>query len=112
MQAIISYTLWRLGFFFVPFLIMAWAGVPIWLAAAIALVFAFCASYLFLQRQRTAFVEALGRARRGERTVSEDEDIEDAVVDADPTPAPEASSDADADEERDEDDDQREATRS
>lgn len=103
MKAIFSYTLLRLAFFFVPFLIMAWAQVPIWIAAVIALVFAFCASYLFLSRQRKEFSDALGRARRGERSASEDEELEDTVVDttaarANPTTEAESGLAAGADE--------------
>ena len=82
MKALVQYTVWRLALFFIPFLIMVAAQVPVWLAGLIALVFAFCASYLFLRDQRRAFSEELAKARRGEKPPDSDADLEDAVVDA------------------------------
>ncbi len=75
-----SYTLIRITLFAVPFGVLMASGV-FWLwSALIATVFSFCASYIFLRRQRETMAEDLSAIRRGRKAPAVDDDVEDAAV--------------------------------
>lgn len=80
----LSYTLIRVALFALPFAVLMVAGVHWLWAALIATVFSFCASYIFLHRQRAAMAADLTAIQRGRRSPVADDDAEDAAVDRTP----------------------------
>ena len=81
-RAIVSYALLRAALFVAPFALLLAAGVPWYVALAVAVLFAFAASAVFLRRQKEAVSAEIAR-RRGERGIRDDEDVEDEAVDGD-----------------------------
>ena len=82
----IWYTVLRIVLFAVPLAVLLIAGVDPWVSAAVAAVFGFSASLIFLQRQRESIATDLYAARHRETPVVHvDDEVEDAVVDASPT---------------------------
>jgi hypothetical protein len=76
----LSYTLIRVALFAVPFAVLMVSGV-LWLwSALIATVFSFCASYIFLRRQRETMSSDLAAIRQGRKSPTVDDDVEDAAV--------------------------------
>jgi hypothetical protein len=82
----IWYTVLRIVLFAVPLAVLLIAGVDPWVSAAVAAVFGFSASLIFLRRQRESIATDLYAARHRETPVVHvDDEVEDAVVDASPT---------------------------
>ncbi|MEV1131972.1 DUF4229 domain-containing protein [Agromyces sp. NPDC049794] len=80
------YTVLRIVLFAVPLAVLLIAGVDPWVSAAVAAVFGFSASLIFLRRQRESIATDLYAARHRETPVVHvDDEVEDAVVDAAPT---------------------------
>lgn len=80
------YTVLRIVLFAVPLAVLLIAGVDPWVSAAVAAVFGFSASIIFLRRQRESIATDLYAARHRETPVVHvDDEVEDAVVDASPT---------------------------
>lgn len=98
MSATIKYTLQRAVLFLAPFAILMIAQVPWYISLVVALVFAFCASYVFLRRSRDAALAEI--EQRVPRRHASDEDVEDAArddaetVDAETADADETGADA------------------
>lgn len=92
MRASIVYAVQRAVLFLAPFAILMIAQVPWYLSLIVALVFAFCASYIFLRRSRDAAVAEFARMRP---RASTDDDEEDAAAgtEADEAPDHDESSD-------------------
>ena len=81
----IWYTVLRIVLFAVPLAVLLIAGVDPWVSAAVAAVFGFSASLIFLRRQRESIATDLYAARHRETPVAHvDDEVEDAVVDASP----------------------------
>lgn len=79
----VTYSLLRIALFAVPFAVLMLVGVDwIW-AALVATIVSFCASYIFLRRQRDAMANDLSAIRRGRTVRTVDDDSEDAAVDRD-----------------------------
>lgn len=79
----IWYTALRILLFAVPLAVLLVAGVNPWVSAAIAAVFGFSASVIFLRRQRESIASDLYAARHRETpAVHADDEVEDAAVDA------------------------------
>lgn len=79
----IRYTALRILLFAAPLAVLLWAGVNEWVSAAVAAVFGLSASLLLLRRQRESIATDLYAARHREAPVVRDDDeVEDAVVDA------------------------------
>lgn len=79
----IWYTVLRVVLFAVPLAVLLIAGVNPWVSAAVAAVFGLSASLIFLRRQRESIATDLYAARHRETpVVREDDEVEDAVVDA------------------------------
>jgi hypothetical protein len=79
----IWYTALRVLLFAVPLAVLLIAGVNPWVSAAVAALFGFSASLLFLRRQREEIAGDLYAARHREKpAVREDDEEEDAAVDA------------------------------
>ena len=77
------YTVLRIVLFAVPLAVLLIAGVDPWVSAAVAAVFGFSASLLFLRRQRESIATDLYAARNRETPVVHvDDEVEDTVVDA------------------------------
>ena len=82
----IWYTVLRIVLFAVPLAVLLIAGVDPWVSAAVAAVFGFSASLIFLRRQRESIATDLYAARHRETPVVHvDDEVEDAVVDASPS---------------------------
>ncbi|MGR0219670.1 DUF4229 domain-containing protein [Agromyces sp. ZXT2-6] len=97
----LRYTLLRVLLFAAPLVVLLVAGVTPWIAVLVAALFGFSASLIFLRRQREQLAEDLYAARHRETPVARDDDeVEDAAVDAaaappaDAPPAPDADADA------------------
>ncbi len=75
------YSLLRVALFAVPFALLMVAGLPWYWSAVIAAVISFCASYIFLGRQRSVMAEDLSAIQRGRKRPVEDNTVEDAAVD-------------------------------
>ncbi|WP_285114611.1 DUF4229 domain-containing protein [Leifsonia sp. fls2-241-R2A-40a] len=79
----ITYTVLRLLVFAVPLAILLLVGVVWWLAVIAAALIGLCLSYIFLSRPRNAVSSELYAVRHREKPLrSEDDDVEDAAVDA------------------------------
>ncbi len=79
----IWYTALRILLFAVPLAVLLIAGVNPWVSAAVAAVFGFSASVIFLRRQRESIASDLYEARHRETpAVHVDDEVEDAAVDA------------------------------
>jgi hypothetical protein len=79
----ITYTVLRLLVFAVPLAILLIFGLVWWLAVIAAALIGLCLSYIFLSRPRNAVSSELYAVRHREKPVrSEDDDVEDAAVDA------------------------------
>ncbi|WP_448002619.1 DUF4229 domain-containing protein [Agromyces bauzanensis] len=79
----IWYTALRILLFAVPLAVLLIAGVDPWVSAAVAAVFGFSASLIFLRRQRESIASDLYAARHRETpAVHVDDEVEDAAVDA------------------------------
>lgn len=79
----IWYTVLRVVLFAVPLAVLLIAGVNPWVSAAVAAVFGLSASLIFLRRQRESIATDLYAARHRETpVVREDDEVEDAAVDA------------------------------
>jgi len=79
----ITYTVLRLLVFAVPLAILLLLGLVWWLAVIAAALIGLCLSYIFLSRPRNAVSSELYAVRHREKPVrSEDDDAEDAAVDA------------------------------
>lgn len=80
------YTVLRILLFAVPLAVLLIAGVNPWVSTAVAAVFGFSASLIFLRRQRESIATDLYAARHRETPVVHvDDEVEDAVVDSVPT---------------------------
>ncbi|MGO4594654.1 DUF4229 domain-containing protein [Leifsonia sp. 2TAF2] len=80
----ITYTVLRLLVFAVPLAILLLLGLVWWLAVIAAALIGLCLSYIFLSRPRNAVSSELYAVRHREKPVrSEDDDAEDAALDAD-----------------------------
>ena len=86
MRAFVVYALLRAALFIVPFAILVAAQVQWYVALAIALLFAFAASSIFLRRQKQAVSDAIA-ARRDARGDRADEDVEDDASGSEPVDA-------------------------
>jgi Protein of unknown function (DUF4229) len=79
----IWYTALRVLLFAVPLAVLLWAGVNPWVSAAVAAVFGLSASLIFLRKPREEIAGDLYAARHREKpAVREDDDEEDAAIDA------------------------------
>jgi len=79
----IRYTALRILLFAVPLTVLLVAGVNEWVSAAVAAVFGLSASLLLLRRQRETIATDLYAARHREKPVVRDDDeVEDAAVEA------------------------------
>jgi hypothetical protein len=77
------YTVVRILLFAVPFGLVVAVSPDFWpLAAVIGAVVSFCGSYIFLSKQRQAMAADLAAVAAGRRKPVEDDDTEDAAVDA------------------------------
>ncbi|WP_328706855.1 DUF4229 domain-containing protein [Clavibacter zhangzhiyongii] len=77
------YTVVRILLFAVPFGLVVAVSPDFWpLAAVIGAVVSFCGSYIFLRPQREAMAADLAAVAAGRRKPVEDDDSEDAAVDA------------------------------
>jgi Protein of unknown function (DUF4229) len=74
------YSLLRVALFAVPFALLMVTGVAWYWAAIVAATISFCASYIFLGRQRQVMAEDLSAIRRGRKRPVEDNSVEDAAV--------------------------------
>lgn len=83
MRATIVYAAQRAALFLVPFVVLMIAQVPWYVSLLVALVFAFCASYIFLRRSRSAALAELQQLRE-RRSRDDDESVEDAISPAEP----------------------------
>lgn len=101
--AAVRYTVLRLLAFVVPLLLLVFlTGLQPWIAAIIAAIIGLCISYIFLRTPRETVAQDLYARRHGDKPVAhDDEDSEDAVLDASAQSTPAASaSDAGRVEER------------
>ena len=78
MGAVLRYTVWRLGFFFVAVGFFYALGARWWLNLGLSAVVALLLSYVLLRRQRNEVAAVLTRAL----AVHRDETAEDAALDA------------------------------
>ncbi|SMQ73279.1 Protein of unknown function [Plantibacter sp. VKM Ac-1784] len=94
--AAVRYTILRLLAFVVPLLLLVFlTGLQPWVAAIIAAIIGLCVSYIFLRTPRETVAQELYARRHGDKpTPHDDEDSEDAALDASAA-TPEASSAAD-----------------
>lgn len=98
----LRYTLLRVLLFAAPLAVLLIAGVTPWIAVLVAALFGFSASLIFLRRAREQLASDLYASRHRETPVVRDDDeVEDAAVDAaaqpaDAGPAPDAAPEADA----------------
>ncbi|MFD2340774.1 DUF4229 domain-containing protein [Clavibacter tessellarius] len=77
------YTVVRVLLFAVPFGLVVAVNADLWpLAAVIGAVVSFCGSYIFLRTQREAMAADLAAVAAGRRRPVEDDDSEDAALDA------------------------------
>ncbi len=77
------YTVVRILLFAVPFGLVVAVSPDFWpLAAVIGAVVSFCGSYIFLRKQREAMAADLAAIAAGRKAPVEDDDSEDAAVDA------------------------------
>jgi len=77
------YTVLRVLMFAVPFGLVVAVNADLWpLAAVIGAVVSFCGSYIFLRKQREAMAADLAAVAAGRRRPVEDDDTEDAALDA------------------------------
>ncbi len=82
----IWYTALRILLFAVPLAVLLLAGVNPWVSAAVAALFGLSASLVFLRRPRETMSSELYAARHRETPVVRDDDeVEDAAVDATPS---------------------------
>jgi Protein of unknown function (DUF4229) len=82
----IWYTALRILLFAVPLAVLLWAGVNPWVSAAVAAVFGLSASLIFLRKPREEIAGDLYAARHREKpALREDDDEEDAAIDASST---------------------------
>lgn len=79
----LTYTVLRLLVFAAPLAILLLVGLSWWLAVIAAALIGLCLSYIFLSKPRNAVSNDLYAARHRDKPVtSEDDDVEDAAVDA------------------------------
>ncbi|MBF4621722.1 DUF4229 domain-containing protein [Clavibacter sp. VKM Ac-2542] len=77
------YTVVRILLFAVPFGLVVAVSPDFWpLAAVVGAVVSFCGSYIFLRKQREAMAADLAAIAAGRKAPVEDDDSEDAAVDA------------------------------
>ncbi|WP_435094559.1 DUF4229 domain-containing protein [Clavibacter michiganensis] len=77
------YTVVRILLFAVPFGLVVAVSPDFWpLAAVVGAVVSFCGSYIFLRTQREAMAADLAAIAAGRKAPVEDDDSEDAAVDA------------------------------
>lgn len=95
--AAVRYSVLRLLAFVVPLLLLVFlTGLQPWIAAIIAAIIGLCVSYIFLRTPRETVAQDLYARRHGDKPVPhDDEDSEDAALDASTT-TPGAASAADA----------------
>jgi hypothetical protein len=85
----ITYTVLRLLVFAVPLAILLLLGVVWWFSVIAAALIGLCLSYIFLTRPRNAVSSELYAVRhRTTPSRSEDDQVEDAAVDADDSTTP------------------------
>lgn len=77
----LTYTVWRIAMFALPFAVLMLANVDWLIAAIVAAVVSFFASYIFLRRQRAVMANDLSAFQRGRKQRRVDDDTEDAAVD-------------------------------
>lgn len=88
----LRYTLLRVLLFAAPLAVLLIAGVTPWIAVLVAALFGFSASLIFLRRDREQLATDLYAARHRETPVVRDDDeIEDAAVDAAASPSPDGA---------------------
>ena len=86
----IWYTALRILLFAVPLAVLLIAGVNPWVSAAVAALFGLSASLLFLRRPRESIASDLYAARHRETpAVRDDDEQEDAAIDASAPDRPE-----------------------
>lgn len=79
----VTYTVLRLLVFVVPLVVLLLLHVDAWIAVIAAALVGLCLSYVLLRRPREAVSRDLYAARhRDKPLVREDDEVEDAVVDA------------------------------
>ena len=79
----ITYTVLRLLVFAIPLVVLLVVGVVWWASVIAAALIGLCLSYIFLSRPRNAVSSDLYAARHRDKPVTtEDDDVEDAAVDA------------------------------
>lgn len=84
----LRYTLLRVLLFAAPLAVLLIAGVTPWIAVLVAALFGFSASLIFLRREREQLATDLYAARHRETPVVRDDDeVEDAAVDAAASPS-------------------------
>jgi hypothetical protein len=89
----LRYTLLRVLLFAAPLAVLLIAGVTPWIAVLVAALFGFSASLLFLRREREQLASDLYASRHRETPVVRDDDeVEDAAVDAASAPPADAAS--------------------
>ncbi len=90
--AAVRYTVLRLLAFAVPLLLLVFlTGLQPWIAAIIAAIIGLCVSYIFLRTPRETVAQELFARRHGDNPVPhDDEDAEDAALDADTVRTPRA----------------------
>ena len=77
------YTVLRVLMFAIPFGLVVAVNADLWpLAAVVGAVVSFCGSYIFLRKQREAMAADLAAVAAGRRRPVEDDDTEDAALDA------------------------------
>lgn len=79
-RKIMIFTILRLAFLLVPFVVLMLLGIPWWASALIATVIGLCLSYLFLHRQRSDVSEAIEEIRLSPKKDA-DNDLENEVLD-------------------------------
>lgn len=93
----ITYTVLRLLVFAVPLVILLLLGLVWWFSVIAAALIGLCLSYIFLTRPRNAISSDLYAVRhRSTPARSEDDDIEDAAVDAEDSALPHDAAQRDA----------------
>jgi L-lactate permease len=76
----LSYTLLRLVFFIVPFVVLWWCGFEPWISAILAAVIALSLSIIFLSKFRNATSTSIALVRENKTPKrSVDEEVEDAL---------------------------------
>ncbi|PPL14627.1 DUF4229 domain-containing protein [Microterricola pindariensis] len=79
----ITFTVVRLLAFFVPLIVLLFIQVNPWIATVLAAVIGLCVSFIFFRKPRESVARELYEVRHAEKApVREDDEVEDAVLDA------------------------------